>query len=214
VKSNPNPDPKSHLQVPSNTLKPKPHVNQQITKKKTVHGNPSFLPWHRYFVHVYEKALQQQCGYTGAAMYWDWTLDSGAPTRASVFDPVLGFGTNGNDTTNNNGLPRLADGAFKSLRPTYWNSDAMPHWLSRHWQSNTGGIFDLYSTGWSPAAVADADSRTTYDEFRYALENGPHSAVHFGVGGPGGDMGTQNASPNGTYLTLPYLYQRFVTDCG
>ncbi|MCJ1352127.1 MAG: hypothetical protein MMC33_002111 [Icmadophila ericetorum] len=31
-----------------------------------------FLPWHRMFVYLYEKALREECGYTGYQPYWDW----------------------------------------------------------------------------------------------------------------------------------------------
>ncbi|KAF3037027.1 hypothetical protein E8E11_005851 [Didymella keratinophila] len=37
------------------------HVNQTIA----IHGTGDFLSWHRYFVHGYEKALREECGYTG-----------------------------------------------------------------------------------------------------------------------------------------------------
>lgn len=33
--------------------------------KHPVHSVASFLPWHRYFVNVYEGALKE-CGYEGA----------------------------------------------------------------------------------------------------------------------------------------------------
>ena len=33
------------------------------------HGTAAFLPWHRYFIHVYEKALREQCAYSGHLMY-------------------------------------------------------------------------------------------------------------------------------------------------
>jgi hypothetical protein len=32
----------------------------------TAHRAAPFLPWHRYFVHAYESALKQDCGYAGA----------------------------------------------------------------------------------------------------------------------------------------------------
>lgn len=36
------------------------------TKEGTVtHYAAGFLPWHRYFIHAYEKALQTECGYRG-----------------------------------------------------------------------------------------------------------------------------------------------------
>lgn len=31
----------------------------------TANGVASFFPWHRYFLHVYEKQLREVCGYTG-----------------------------------------------------------------------------------------------------------------------------------------------------
>ncbi|KAK5662249.1 hypothetical protein OQA88_8154 [Cercophora sp. LCS_1] len=130
-------------------------------------------------------------------MYWDWVTDSTNPTQAAVFDPVLGFGTNGvmSEAANNNGHPPLRDGAFASLRPTYWNNWTEPHSLSRHWQLN-GGFNDLHSGAYNEESMALVNAETSYDGFRIALEGGPHSSVHGGVGGPAGDMGTQNASPN------------------
>ncbi|EAU87191.2 hypothetical protein CC1G_10470 [Coprinopsis cinerea okayama7 len=57
-----------------------------------------FLPWHRYFVFLYHKALQKECGYKGTLPYWDWTrdADSGVPFSSSpLFDPITGFGGDG-----------------------------------------------------------------------------------------------------------------------
>ncbi|KAF2397255.1 Di-copper centre-containing protein [Trichodelitschia bisporula] len=66
-----------------------------------IHFNGVFLPWHRYAVWNYETALINECGYTGAQPYWDWTMDTpehGARFNESpVFDPVFGFGGNGNN---------------------------------------------------------------------------------------------------------------------
>ena len=33
------------------------------------HESASFLAWHRYFIHVYEKTLQERCGYIGNLAY-------------------------------------------------------------------------------------------------------------------------------------------------
>lgn len=33
------------------------------------HDTAAFLPWHRYFIHVYEKALREQCAYSGHLTY-------------------------------------------------------------------------------------------------------------------------------------------------
>lgn len=45
------------------------HVNQ--TAK--IHWSTYFLPWHRYYTWLYESALRDECGYTGAQPYWDWS---------------------------------------------------------------------------------------------------------------------------------------------
>ncbi|KAI9641112.1 hypothetical protein NHQ30_010542 [Ciborinia camelliae] len=57
-----------------------------------------FLPYHRYFVASYEKALREECGYRGAQPYWDWTLDissAGDFAQSPIFDARFGFGGNG-----------------------------------------------------------------------------------------------------------------------
>ncbi|KAL0567485.1 hypothetical protein V5O48_014510 [Marasmius crinis-equi] len=41
-----------------------------------IHLVGQFLPWHRYFLRLYEKALQEECGYRGMNPYWNWTLDA------------------------------------------------------------------------------------------------------------------------------------------
>lgn len=33
-----------------------------------------FFPFHRFFVWSYTQVLKNDCGYTGVAPYWDWTL--------------------------------------------------------------------------------------------------------------------------------------------
>lgn len=40
-----------------------PRVHQATAP--TAHKAAPFLPWHRYFVHAYETALKEQCGYAG-----------------------------------------------------------------------------------------------------------------------------------------------------
>ena len=174
-----------------------------------VHFFAGFLPWHRYFVQVYEKALRD-CGYTGNAMYWDWVADSSAPSKAAVWDPVTGFGGNGVKTNDNGPRLRVVDGPFKNFRPVYWNTGVEPHWLSRDWvpADPQNGVPEMLGSNYSPAVMAEVNAQTTFDGFRNALENGPHAAVHAGVGGGFfglGDMGLQNASPNGESSNLEVI---------
>lgn len=37
------------------------HIQQTLD----IHFSGTFLPWHRWFVHSYEKALREECGYQG-----------------------------------------------------------------------------------------------------------------------------------------------------
>lgn len=37
------------------------HINMTLA----IHGTANFLTWHRYFVHLWERALRDECGYRG-----------------------------------------------------------------------------------------------------------------------------------------------------
>lgn len=68
------------------------HLQQTVF----VHGDGLFLPFHRYYVWLYEKALRDECGYQGAQPYWDWTLSYQDPRNATVFDgSPWSMGSNG-----------------------------------------------------------------------------------------------------------------------
>jgi tyrosinase len=76
-----------------------------LTGSGGVHMVGFFLHWHRYFVATYERALRDECGYTGAQPYWNWSLDaaSGLPMEQwPIYNPDYGFGGNGPYTTDHN----------------------------------------------------------------------------------------------------------------
>jgi tyrosinase len=59
------------------------HMNQT----NFIHFTGNFLSWHRYYTWVYEKALQEECGYTGTQPYWDWPKTAVTGLKASpIFD--------------------------------------------------------------------------------------------------------------------------------
>ncbi|KAK1990894.1 Di-copper centre-containing protein [Colletotrichum falcatum] len=58
------------------------HINQTVQ----IHGTGNFLTWHRYFVHSYEEALRNECGYKGAQPYWNWMKNQDDLTKSPVFD--------------------------------------------------------------------------------------------------------------------------------
>lgn len=51
-----------------------------------VHASGLFLPWHRYFLHLFESDLRTLCRYAGPLPYWDWTRTWQDPTTAAIFD--------------------------------------------------------------------------------------------------------------------------------
>ena len=59
-------------------------------------GKGLFFPFHRYFIWLYDKALREECGYTGRQPYWDFTQHWEDPSKSPVFDgSELSMGSNG-----------------------------------------------------------------------------------------------------------------------
>lgn len=58
------------------------HINQTLG----VHDDAVFLPWHREFIHLFEQALRQECGYTSTLPYWDWPLWASSLSKSPLFD--------------------------------------------------------------------------------------------------------------------------------
>lgn len=61
-------------------------VGQHINQTTTIHGTGNFLSWHRYFVHGYETALRNECGYKGYQPYWNWFTYQNDLEASPVFD--------------------------------------------------------------------------------------------------------------------------------
>ncbi|KAJ3075858.1 hypothetical protein HK102_005520, partial [Quaeritorhiza haematococci] len=61
-------------------------------------GVPAFLPWHRWFLRLFEKELQV-IDQKVVVPYWDWSIDSQAPERSPLFSPNY-FGGNGQGPDN------------------------------------------------------------------------------------------------------------------
>lgn len=52
-----------------------------------IHFTGLFLPWHRWYVQMYENALKDKCGYKGTSPYWNWASDSSNVKMSTIFDP-------------------------------------------------------------------------------------------------------------------------------
>ncbi|KAL2208498.1 Di-copper centre-containing protein [Sarocladium strictum] len=182
-----------------------------------IHWNAPFLPWHRYFVHLYETALRNECGYSGAQPYWDWSLDANNEAdvlSSPIFHPTTGFGGNGpyipdSEASAFPNLPFIvpgrsgggcvADGPFASrtvslglgestaYNPHCLRRDISP-WLLTH-SANSGVVNH----------VLDADS---FYEFNIRAQGGLmpdeitlHGSAHIAIGGNSGDIANVNSSP-------------------
>ncbi|KAG9698850.1 tyrosinase central domain-containing protein, partial [Aureobasidium melanogenum] len=58
------------------------HINQTLT----IHGTGNFLSWHRYYVHTFEEALRNECGYDGYIPYANWGRYAEDLLNAPLFD--------------------------------------------------------------------------------------------------------------------------------
>ncbi|KAJ7121493.1 Di-copper centre-containing protein [Mycena epipterygia] len=172
-----------------------------------IHFTGLFLPWHRWYVQVYETALKTKCGFTGTSPYWNWVQDSADVFGSDMFtdsDPESGLGGWG-DAANDIQVP---DGGFSNTseyRLTY----PSPHTLRRNFTLQPFLNFPL--AGFLTEADEHLDANATftpaehaklvngfvgdYKGFQTYFEgfNGSHGAVHEIMGGDLGGVCPGNA---------------------
>ena len=148
------------------------------------HKSALFLPWHRWFIYVYETALIKQCGYSGALPYWDWTLDWEDITVSPVFDPVHGFGGDGNATGEETvGDGRcVIDGPFAGLQALRYDAAYNPHCLSRGFLRGKL-LEELCSNDIHPDVITTILQKPSFKDFMHDLEERPHIAIPTGIRG-------------------------------
>ncbi|KAL0576037.1 hypothetical protein V5O48_005944 [Marasmius crinis-equi] len=162
-----------------------------------IHNVANFLPWHRLLVNEHEKLLRE-CGYTGPYPYWDWTIDADADTvpTSPIWDPTHGFGGNGVATGNSTeGFKKcVTDGPYANLvlhvgSPTTLAAENLPHCLIREFNNNqrdSNGewvVGDMRKRSYDSAVMEKIYAQEGYFSFEYALEQGPHGALHNLIGG-------------------------------
>ncbi|CAE6484540.1 unnamed protein product [Rhizoctonia solani] len=142
------------------------------------HYVANFLPWHRWFLHLRRLDLTD-CGYTGPVPYWDWTIDSGKLATSDIWDPVSGFGGNGNARTR-----CVENGPYASpgFQLTYPNR----HCLARRF--NNGNIRDsrignMQGSLYSQNAVDTLMRLTDHINFSNQMEEGVHDVIHNVIAG-------------------------------
>jgi tyrosinase len=163
------------------------------------HSSAPFLPWHRYFLHVYETTLRTDCGYEGSLPYWDWTLDSDAVENSPVFDPETGFGGDGEvggEITVSNTGRCVVDGPFAGLvEPEWYDVKYLPHCLSRGFRDLEGNLGHIDGSDITPESIEEVLSVEGYEPFVTLMESRVHDAIPYGISG---DFETFTA-PYGTY---------------
>ncbi|PSN61663.1 Di-copper centre-containing protein [Corynespora cassiicola Philippines] len=167
-----------------------PHVHFELADY--VHHYASFLPWHRYFTHVYEQALRE-CGYTGPMTYWDWTLDVQKLAQSPVMASTLGFGGDGSDQRTET-LPdgetlRCVDsGPFSDLRPAYRAISPTEilqkdHCLHRGLIDGDDPNAVIMAESYNATSVETVSQLANFTSFAPRLEGSPHGAIHASLGG-------------------------------
>ncbi|KAK6814605.1 Tyrosinase ustQ [Aspergillus parasiticus] len=148
------------------------------------HRSASFLPWHRYTLVVFEKALREHCGFTGQVPYWDWTLDWMNLANSSIFNSVDGFGGDGDRTGPEvvGGGHCVIDGPFAGLQPILYNHTYVQHCIARGFRDGdqAGRISGEY---YRPESIGGILRKQSYVELVREVEIYLHNPLHQGVNG-------------------------------
>lgn len=168
--------------------------------RNAAHGGPSFGPWHRLMLLVFESVARQVLGNNNFELpYWDWAADADAPGNSPIWDASI-MGGNG-DAFNNNAV---LNGPFRagefsvvltdSLNPGQW-TQVPPRALRRQFYAFANELSDQTDINQSKASFPFYERwpyNNSVSSFRTELEIPLHNTVHRFVGG---DMMT-SASPN------------------
>jgi tyrosinase len=177
-----------------------------------IHFVGHFILWHRYFVNAYEKALREECGYTGGQPYWNYGLDAEPQNPEStriydseIFQPDTGFGGNGiyvEHTPENNpfnisgatGGGCVVNGPFAP--PNFMVNYPTPSCLRRDFIPT---LLNSWADPKLEQQLLDTPDYTTFDRViegqkTFEFPN-IHGSGHFGVGGVLGQAGDAANSP-------------------
>ncbi|KAI5803488.1 hypothetical protein DFH27DRAFT_50436 [Peziza echinospora] len=182
------------------------HIQQTMS----IHFVGHFLPWHRYFVRTYEKALRDECFYFGAQPYWDWTIDADKAkdfNKSELFDEDDGFGGDGIYVAaegpfvipGHTGGGCVTTGPFKNMELHVGPGNSLtntPRCLKRDFAASINYKFA------NTAKVNGVLAKNTYVEFMTAVDGetnwenmGIHGPGHYSIGGEAGDMFSSPGEP-------------------
>ncbi|KAF7589831.1 hypothetical protein BBP40_003641 [Aspergillus hancockii] len=159
-----------------------------------IHHVGQFLPWHRYYMHIYETLLRDECGYTGSIPWWDEQkdADSGNMWQSSMWGPNA-FGGNGTGSDN-----CVTDGRFANYTLHIGPGDEdTDYCLQRAWDTENA-IVNANST-----ALDLCNSYNTYAPWWECISNIPHKGVHTYIGGVMADI---KSSPGDPIFFMHHMY--------
>ncbi|KAH8976448.1 Di-copper centre-containing protein [Lactarius deliciosus] len=179
-----------------------------------IHFTGLFLPWHRWYVYLFENTLKSKCGYTGVSPYWNWTIDAPDLFESSFWkdsNPQSGLGGWGNPKADYS----VPDGGFRKLHVSY----PSPHTVRRNFTLRpfkdlpasvsvffTDPLKEANSSFLAPEIEKLLETPAgDYKSFQAALEafEGAHSAVHLIVSGDLGGTCPKNASSKSNCIPGP-----------
>ncbi|XP_071155318.1 uncharacterized protein [Mytilus edulis] len=155
-------------------------VRYHQVASRGAHGGPAFLAWHRYFLVLYELALQEK-NPNVMLPYWDSTLDSAMsdPTDSVLWTREFA----------GNGRGNVVTGPFAGWR---YNNNPLTRSVG-----NVGRLMDRRATN------RLIRTRRSYRYFVIQLEQ-PHNRVHVWVGG---NMVSVERSPSDPMF---YMHHAFI----
>ncbi|KAI8871165.1 Di-copper centre-containing protein, partial [Ramicandelaber brevisporus] len=150
-----------------------------LANRGTAHNTILFFPWHRMFQNFYQEQIWRMDPNV-VVPYWDWSADAFAMGRSPIFSNAW-MGGNGRG-----GEGCISTGPFAGVRRAV-SADGDPGCLSRAFNSGNT-IRGIYDRTYMNNLIRYSRN---FGQIWGGMENGPHSAVHYGIGG---DMGTMQSS--------------------
>ncbi|KAK0626913.1 hypothetical protein B0T14DRAFT_534966 [Immersiella caudata] len=188
------------------------HIQQTLS----IHYSGIFQPWHRWYVYQHEKALRDECGYTGCQPYWDWPRYASAPQEVDLVGrngehkphegPIIvpPPGVLGNPIPLPAGLGSgpVTTGPFANmtvnLGPVSGLDITLPGCrLHRDLGAAMNARYANHTAILTLLTQPNVDNYCHVSEGApYTPEIGPHGGIHYTIGGdPGGDLFTFPGDP-------------------
>lgn len=157
-----------------------PWIHSKI--RGEIHETAAFLAWHRYYIHLMEKTLQDMCDFQGHLPYWNWVLDWEDFTKAPVWHDTLGFGGDGSGGEEKFNGTCVSKGPFANYQVKQFGDLEETHCLSRGFLRGQD-LWDISSSKIMPSVVDEVLDASNYTDFNHRLEMGPHHAIPYGIRG-------------------------------